>query len=156
VRLQLLAVGTRRPRWENEGFEEYARRLSGDCVLTLTEIPAARRAAKGDPRRWLEEEGGRMLAAIPGGAGVTALDERGKPWSTEQLARRLQGWLAEGRDRVLLVGGPDGLAPACRERAEESWSLSPLTLPHGLVRVLLAEALYRAWSLLHKHPYHRA
>lgn len=97
-----------------------------------------------------------MLAALPAGAGVTALDERGKCWNTLELARRLQAWLAEGRDRALLVGGPDGLAPACRERAEESWSLSPLTLPHGLVRVVMAEALYRAWSVLRNHPYHRA
>ena len=156
MRLQLLAVGTRRPRWESEGYEEYARRLSGECVMTLTEIPAARRTAKGDRQRWLAGEGERMLAAIPAGAGVTALDERGKCWSTEQLAARLQAWLADGRDRALLVGGPDGLAPACRQRADECWSLSPLTLPHGLVRVLLAEALYRAWSVLRNHPYHRA
>jgi len=97
-----------------------------------------------------------MLAAIPPGAGVVALDERGEDWSTTRLASRLQSWLADGRDRALLIGGADGLAAACKARAEETWSLSPLTLPHGLVRVLAAEALYRAWSVLHNHPYHRA
>lgn len=96
-----------------------------------------------------------MLAAIPAGAVVTALDPHGKEWSTAELARALRTWLQEGRDRALLVGGPDGLAPACLARADAHWSLSALTLPHGLVRVLVAEQLYRAWSMLNNHPYHR-
>lgn len=155
MRVHLLAIGTRRPAWETEGYDEYARRLSGECTLHLVPIPAARRTRKGEPQRWLAEEGERMLTAIPGGAGVTALDERGRAHSTTELSQLLERWLGEGRDRALLVGGADGLAPACKSRAEDAWSLSPLTLPHGLVRVLVAEALYRAWSVLRNHPYHR-
>ncbi|MCA8967425.1 MAG: 23S rRNA (pseudouridine(1915)-N(3))-methyltransferase RlmH [Planctomycetes bacterium] len=156
MRLHLLAVGTRRPQWEVAGFEEYARRLSGDCTLRLVEIPAARRSAKGDARRWMEEEGQRMLAAIPAGAGVTVLDERGRGWSTRELSTRLQAWLGEGRDRALLIGGADGLSEACRARRGQSWRASRRARPHGPVRALSFKALYRAWSVLHNHPYHRA
>ena len=102
------------------------------------------------------EEGLRLLAALPKGAQLVALDERGTAWSTAQLARELAGWLGEGRDLALLIGGPEGLDEACRARADRLWSLSPLTFPHPLVRVILAEQLYRAWSLLGGHPYHRA
>ena len=156
MRVHLLAVGTRRPSWECEGFAEYARRLPAECELKLVEIASARRTPKGDAGRWLREEGGRMLAGIPSGAGVTALDERGRCWNSVQLAARLEAWMMEGRDRALLIGGPDGLAAECLARADERWSLSPLTLPHGLVRVIVAEQLYRAWSVLRNHPYHRA
>ena len=97
-----------------------------------------------------------MLAAVPPGATVIALDVRGKAWCTEGLATRLQEWLQGGRDIALLVGGPDGLADACLQRADLRWSLSALTLPHALVRVLLAEQLYRAWTVIKGHPYHRA
>jgi 23S rRNA (pseudouridine1915-N3)-methyltransferase len=96
-----------------------------------------------------------MQAAIPKGARVVALEVKGKPWSTEQLSQRLDAWLGEGRDIALLVGGPEGIEPSLSARADEKWSLSPLTLPHPLVRVLLAEQLYRAWSILKGHPYHR-
>lgn len=156
MRLHLLAVGGRRPAWERDGYSEYARRLPAECELRLVEIQAARRTPGGDAARWLRDEGGRMLAAIPGGAGVTALDERGHGWSTLQLASRLADWMGEGRDRALLIGGPDGLAADCLQRADERWSLSPLTLPHGLARIVVAEQLYRAWSVLRNHPYHRA
>ena len=97
-----------------------------------------------------------MLAVVAPQQLVVALDVKGRAWSTEQLAEQLQGWLQDGRNLSLLVGGPDGLAPACLERAEQRWSLSPLTLPHPLVRVLLAEQLYRAWTVLNNHPYHRS
>lgn len=97
-----------------------------------------------------------MLAAVPRDCHVIALDVTGQAWNTEVLAGRLQGWLGAGRDVALLVGGPDGLAPACLARADTRWSLSPLTLPHALVRVVLAEQLYRAWTLVSGHPYHRA
>jgi 23S rRNA (pseudouridine1915-N3)-methyltransferase len=96
-----------------------------------------------------------MLAALPSGARVVALDEGGDPWRTRDLARRLEGWMRGGSDVALLVGGPDGLAPAVLERADERWCLSGLTLPHALVRVVVAESLYRAWSVLENHPYHR-
>jgi 23S rRNA (pseudouridine1915-N3)-methyltransferase len=96
-----------------------------------------------------------MLASVPKNARVIALDVGGRTWSTEQLSDRLAGWLAEGRDLALLVGGPEGLADSCVRQAEERWSLSALTFPHPLVRVILAEQLYRAWSILKRHPYHR-
>jgi len=143
------------PAWVEAGYTEYARRLPAECVLRLTEIAAGRRTKGADLRRLTEKEGEHMLAAVPRGARVVALDVGGRGWSTEQLAEQLRGWLADGRDLALLVGGPEGLAPACLAAAGERWSLSPLTLPHPLVRVVLAEQIYRAWSLLAGHPYHR-
>src|SRR5687768_18291320 len=104
----------------------------------------------------MQDEGERMLAQVAAGAHVVALLENGKPWSTKELAAKLESWMQRGVPVALLVGGPDGLSPACTGRANERWSLSNLTLPHGLVRVIAAEALYRAWSLLENHPYHRA
>jgi 23S rRNA (pseudouridine1915-N3)-methyltransferase len=155
VRIHLIAVGERMPRWVVQGYEEYARRLPPECALVLTEIPLPRRTKAASPARLRQLEGERMLAAVPRAAQVLALDERGREWDTPQLAHALRGWLQEGRDLALLVGGPDGLADSCRERAEGLWSLSRLTLPHPLVRVLVAEQLYRAWSILGNHPYHR-
>jgi len=143
------------PAWVEAGYTDYARRLPAECGLSLTEIGAGRRTKGTDLRRLTEKEGEQMLAAVPRGARVIALDVGGRGWSTEQLAEQLRGWLAGGRDLALLVGGPEGLAPACLAAAGERWSLSPLTLPHPLVRVVLAEQIYRAWSLLAGHPYHR-
>ena len=155
MQVHLIAAGTRMPRWVTEGYDEYARRLPHECRLQLREIPLGRRRG-GDTVRAVTEEGDRMLAALSGhDLRVVALAVDGRAWSTEALARQLDGWLHDGRDLALLIGGPDGLATACRERAEFAWSLSPLTLPHGLVRVLVAEQLYRAWSILAGHPYHR-
>jgi len=144
------------PRWVVEGYTEFARRMPAECALRLVEIPPGRRGKGANIPRILQVEGERMLRAIPKHCGVIALDVHGSSWSTEQLAARLAGWLAGGRDLALLVGGPEGLAQSCLERAEGRWSLSDLTMPHPLVRVVLAEQLYRAWSLLHNHPYHRA
>jgi 23S rRNA (pseudouridine1915-N3)-methyltransferase len=143
------------PAWVEAGYTEYARRLPAECILSLTEIAAGRRTKGTDLRRLTEKEGEQMLAAVPRGARVIALDVGGRGWSTEQLAEQLRGWLAGGRDLALLVGGPEGLAPACLAAAGERWSLSPLTRPHPLVRVVLAEQIYRAWSILDGHPYHR-
>lgn len=156
MRIQLIAAGTRMPRWINAGYQEYAKRLPHECRLELREIAIGQRHKRQPPDAAIRDEGKRMLAAIPTGDAVVALAEDGKPWSTQALSRRLADWLADGRDRTLLVGGPDGLAGDARKRAELAWSLSALTLPHGLARVLTAEALYRAWSLLNGHPYHRA
>lgn len=156
MRIHLIAVGQRLPDWIVRGYEEYAKRMPPECRLELVEIGPGQRGRKLDPKRAMDAEGERQLAAIPKGALVIALDERGQSWDTPEVARRLGGWLGEGRDVALLVGGADGLAPACRERAELSWSLSKLVFPHPLVRVILAEQLYRAWSLLNNHPYHRA
>ena len=155
MRIVLIAAGTRQPQWVQTGFQEYARRLRGDCTLELVEIPLGRRTSAGTARQALEREAGRALRAIPRGARVVALDLKGTPWSTERLAARMLDWMAAGAPVSLLVGGPDGLSPRVMEKADERWSLSPLTLPHGLVRPLVAEALYRAWSLNRGHPYHR-
>lgn len=154
MRLRLIAAGTRLPGWIGEGFRAYAARLPRECRLDLVEIPLGRRTKSADPARAVREEGRRMLAAAEGAARV-CLDVRGRAVDTPALARRLQGWMADGRDVAMLVGGPDGLDPACLEGADWRWSLSPLTLPHGLVRILVAEQVYRAWSILAGHPYHR-
>ncbi|MES1924811.1 23S rRNA (pseudouridine(1915)-N(3))-methyltransferase RlmH [Salinisphaera sp. T31B1] len=154
MRIRLLAVGRRMPGWVTTGFDDYARRMPRECRLELVEIaPGGRRS--GDTARAIADEDKRMVSAIPGDSQVIALSVDGKPWSTEQLAGDMRTWLADGRDRVLLVGGPDGLGPDSLARAERRWSLSALTLPHPLVRVVLAEQLYRAHTILTGHPYHR-
>lgn len=155
MRIHLIAVGSKMPAWVTQGYEEYARRLPGDCALQLVEIVAGKRGKNADIARITRDEGERTLAAIPKGARVVALDVQGQAWSTGQLSRQLDGWRHEGRDVALLVGGPEGLAADCLARAEQRWSLSPLTLPHPLVRIVVAEQLYRAWSILNNHPYHR-
>jgi 23S rRNA (pseudouridine1915-N3)-methyltransferase len=155
MRISLIAVGTRMPDWVSQGYEEFARRLPADCSLQLVEIPAGKRSKGADLASIMQQEGERMLAALPKGARVVSLDVKGRPWSTEQLARELDAWRHDGRDVALLVGGPEGLAAECSARAEQRWSLSNLTLPHPLVRIVVAEQLYRAWSILHNHPYHR-
>jgi 23S rRNA (pseudouridine1915-N3)-methyltransferase len=156
VRIYLIAAGTRMPSWVMDGYEDYAGRMPPECRLVLKETPLGASRAGGDARKAMQEEGNAMLAALPEGAGVTALDVRGKSVDTEALAKLLNRWLQEGRDRALLIGGPDGLAPECLARAESKLSLSALTLPHALVRVVVAEQIYRAWSILKNHPYHRA
>ncbi|NKN34405.1 23S rRNA (pseudouridine(1915)-N(3))-methyltransferase RlmH [Marichromatium bheemlicum] len=155
MRIQLISVGRRMPDWVEQGYAEYARRLPPECALQLHEIEPARRVKNGSVARYKDEEAERIFKAIPKGAAVIALDGSGEAWSTERLAQTLEDWLADGRDRALLVGGPDGLDPRCLARAEQRWSLSRLTFPHPLVRVILAEQLYRAWSLTRGHPYHR-
>lgn len=156
MRIRLVAVGTRLPAWQQEGYLEYARRLPHQCALHLVEIPPARRAKGADPAAAAAREGERMLAAVSDDAYVLALDERGTEYATRELARQLAGWREAGRDVALLIGGADGLSPACLRRADARWSLSKLTLPHGLARVVVAEQIYRAWSILGGHPYHRA
>ncbi|MET0067485.1 MAG: 23S rRNA (pseudouridine(1915)-N(3))-methyltransferase RlmH [Candidatus Thiodiazotropha sp.] len=156
MNIYLISVGNRMPRWVVEGYEEYARRLVGECRLKLIEIAPGQRGRKADLKRVTLDEGERMLKAIPKGCRVVALDVPGRAWDTQQLANQLKGWLAGGQDLALLIGGPEGLSAECLQRADLSWSLSPLTMPHPLVRVVVAEQLYRAWSLLRNHPYHRA
>ena len=143
------------PAWVTQGVEEYTVRLPREFGLQWREIPLARRGKDARPEQLLAREGEQILKAIPPGDRVIALDVRGKSLSTEQLARELEAWQMSGDNYSLLIGGPDGLAPGCLERAERRWSLSDLTLPHPLVRVLLAEQLYRAWTITVNHPYHR-
>lgn len=156
MRLRLIAVGTRLPAWVQAGVAEYTARFPREWRFELVEIPVASRGKNADVARLKDAEGERMLKAVAAGAQVIALDERGEALDTLQWSRALARWQQDGRDVSLLVGGPDGLAPACRSRADRTWSLSKLTLPHALVRVLVAEQLYRAWSVLANHPYHRA
>lgn len=156
MRCRLLAAGTRLPEWVNTGFREYQKRLRAPLVLELEEIPVATRRAGENPERAVAREGQGMLAAISSKDHVVALEVAGTSMSTEMLSTWFAERLRLGRPLVLLIGGPDGLAPECLKRADQSWSLSPLTLPHALVRVVVAEQIYRAMSLLGGHPYHRA
>jgi 23S rRNA (pseudouridine1915-N3)-methyltransferase len=156
LKCRLIAAGTRLPEWINLGFDEYRRRLRTPLVLELQEIAVATRRAGDDPKRAVHREGTDMLAAIGRDDYVVALEVGAKMMSTEQVSAWLSERLLAARPLALLIGGPDGLSPECRERAEQSWSLSPLTLPHGLVRVVVAEQIYRAMSLKAGHPYHRA
>ena len=155
MKLQLVAVGTKMPDWVQTGFLEYLRRFPKDMPLELTEVQAGKRGKNADIKRILEKEGEMMLAATGKGNRIVTLDIPGQPWETPHLATQLERWKLDGRDVSLLIGGPEGLAPACKAAAEQSWSLSALTLPHPLVRVLVAESLYRAWSITTNHPYHR-
>lgn len=156
MKIRLLAVGQKMPAWVTAGYEEYATRMPPECRLELFEIPLAQRAKNQPVERAVQQEGERMLGALGGTERLVALDVRGKAWSTGQLAEALERWLQDGRDVALAIGGPDGLSPDVLASAEQRWSLSPLTLPHPLVRVVLAEQLYRATSILKNHPYHRA
>lgn len=155
MRAYLISVGERMPRWVAEGFAEYAKRLSHEIPLTLTEIPLGNRGKSRDPARAISDEGKAVLAAIPRGTHIVALDNRGKLWSSEQLAQELSQWRIQSRDVVFLIGGPDGHAPEVLAKAHQTWSLGALTLPHMLVRLVVAEQLYRAASILLGHPYHR-
>jgi 23S rRNA (pseudouridine1915-N3)-methyltransferase len=146
MRVTILSVGHKMPAWIQEGFHEYARRMPPEMRVELVELK---------PGKTRADEGKRMLAALPAGARLVALDENGKSVSTQALAKLLSGWMGDGSNPVFAIGGADGLADAVRERADRIVSLSALTLPHQLVRVVLAEQLYRAWSILARHPYHR-
>ena len=154
MKIQLIAVGTKMPDWVTAGFNEYQRRFPKEMSLELVEIPASKRGKNADIARILQKEGELTMAAA-GKSRIVTLDIPGKPWTTEQLAQQLEIWKQDGRDVSLLIGGPEGLSPECKAAAEQSWSLSPLTLPHPLVRIVVAESLYRAWSITTNHPYHR-
>jgi 23S rRNA (pseudouridine1915-N3)-methyltransferase len=156
MKARLIAVGEGAPDWVSSGFAEYRKRLTHWLPLELVEVVPGLRGKGRDPQRAMLDEGARVLAAVPRQAWVVTLDGRGKPWSSEQLARRLEAWRGQGRDLAFVIGGPEGHAPEVLAAAAESWSLGPLTLPHMLVRLVLAEQLYRAASMLANHPYHRA
>ncbi|MGB1270602.1 MAG: 23S rRNA (pseudouridine(1915)-N(3))-methyltransferase RlmH [Endozoicomonas sp.] len=155
MRIRLISVGSKMPGWVEEGYHEYSRRLGHDLKLELVEVPLGRRSKGADISRLQEKEAGQMLEAIGQGDRVVTLEIEGKPWNTEQLADTMANWLHGGQNISLLVGGPEGLHSFCMARADVRWSLSPLTFPHPLVRVVVAEQVYRAWSILHNHPYHK-
>jgi 23S rRNA (pseudouridine1915-N3)-methyltransferase len=156
MRARLIAVGERMPGWVAEGFAEYRKRLSHELPLELTELKPGVRGKGRDDARAIQDEGEAMLAALPHDIHVIALDGRGKTWSSEDLAAQLERWRMSGRDVAFLIGGPDGHSAEVLARADQSRSLGPLTLPHMLVRLVLAEQLYRATTINAGHPYHRA
>lgn len=156
MEIHLLAVGTRMSDWIDKGYSEYAKRLDRNCKLILKEISPPRKSKSEDPARVTRAEGELLLASVPADSWVVALDVQGSAHTTESLAERLGHWLENHRRVTLLVGGSDGLSSACLARADERWSLSPLTFPHGLVRIIVSEQIYRAHSVLSNHPYHRA
>lgn len=155
MQFQVVAIGQRMPAWVQQGWDEYARRFPKPFALTLREIPLKKRARNSDLDRFKVEEGEALLQAVPAGHRAVALDERGKQHSTVELARMMEGWMQTEHGISFLIGGPEGLSPECRNAADQTWSLSRLTLPHPLVRVVLAEQLYRAWTVTQNHPYHR-
>lgn len=155
MHISLISVGTKMSSWIQEGVEEYRKRISGPLGFSLVEIPLPRRGKSASVSECVKKEGEAILAKIRQYDHVVALEVSGKRLSTVDVAKRLKDFKAMGQDVIILAGGPDGLHSACRDRANEQWSLSDLTLPHPLVRVLLVEQLYRANSLLQGHPYHR-
>jgi 23S rRNA (pseudouridine1915-N3)-methyltransferase len=155
MRITVLAIGTRMPAWVNDGVSTYQKRLPRHIELTFKELPAAQRGGNSSSEKQKQKEGEQMLKALRDPVYTIALDERGESWSSPELAQQLELWLANHANVALLIGGADGLAESCRQRADHIWSLSSLTLPHALVRVVVAEQLYRAWTLLQGHPYHR-
>ena len=155
MRVTIVSVGHKMPAWIQEGFHEYARRMPPEIRVELVELKPEERGAAKSVALAKAAEGARILAALPSGATVIALDERGKSVSTQGLSVMLSGWMRDGSHPLFVIGGADGLDAAVKERADKLVSLSALTFPHGLVRVLLAEQLYRAWSILARHPYHR-
>jgi 23S rRNA (pseudouridine1915-N3)-methyltransferase len=154
--VKILSIGTKMPAWINEAYAEYAKRLPKDYALNLIEIPAQKRSNNADTEAILKKESQSILEHIKPTDFVMALDVKGQSLSTEQLAQKLQSWHDQSQSIVLIIGGPEGLAEPCLKRANYRWSLSQLTFPHPLVRVILAEQVYRAWSIITRHPYHRA
>lgn len=155
MKIQLIAVGTKMPDWIEKGYQEFARRFPKEMQLELLEINAGKRGKNADIKRILQKEGELTLAVIPKGNKIITLEVTGKAWTTTQLASEMKKWQLDGRNISLLIGGPEGLAPECIAKSEQRWSLSALTLPHPLVRVIVAESLYRAYTLTINHPYHR-
>ena len=155
MRIRLISVASRMPRWVEQGYSEYAKRMPADLPLELVEIPLATRGKNADVARLMRREGEQMLAATQPADRIVTLEVEGRPWSTEALAEQLENWRLEARTVNLMVGGPEGLPAEVTARSDQRWSLSPLTLPHPLVRILLAEQLYRAWTILNRHPYHK-
>lgn len=155
MKLLIVAVGHKMPAWVNEGYTEYAKRMPREARIELVEIKPEKRAGGKTKEQVHEAEHQRIAAALPVNCELVALDERGQEWSTLELAEALKGWMQGGRDVAFVIGGADGLHPEVKRRAGRLWSLARLTLPHGLVRVVLAEQLYRAVTVIQNHPYHR-
>ena len=155
MKIYIIAVGNRMPGWVDTAYQEYVKRFSPECRVHLRAIPSAKRTRHADIPRLLRDEGARLLAAVPTDCQIVALDRTGRQMNTEQLADKLRSWLGQGDNVAFLIGGPEGLAQECVQQSHALWSLSSLTLAHPLVRVVLIEQLYRAWSIIKGLPYHR-
>lgn len=155
MKLYMLAIGHKMPAWIAQGFQEYAKRMPREAPIVLLELKPEKRSSR-TVEQVMEIERDRILAALPAHSIMIALDERGKAWHTTELAQQFTGWQHKGQDIAFIIGGADGLHPDIKRQAHQLIQLSALTLPHGMVRVLLAEQLYRAYSIIHHHPYHRA
>lgn len=155
MKLLILAVGNKMPTWITEGFNEYARRMPREAKIELVEIKPEPRCTGKTTAQIMAAEAQRIRAALPDAARCIGLDEHGATPTTRQLAQQMQDWMGAGSDIAFIIGGADGLHDSVKQRAQQLMALSAFTLPHGMVRVLLAEQLYRAYSLLHNHPYHR-
>lgn len=155
MRITIIAVGTKMPRWVEDGCDEFLRRFPPELDVHFKEIPAGKRGKNADIARILEKEGELTLQAIGKGDKVVTLEVTGQSWDTPKLAQQLTSWQMDGRNVSLLIGGPEGLASSCIAIAEQRWSLSALTLPHPLVRIIVTESLYRAYTVNQNHPYHR-
>lgn len=155
MHIRLIAVGDRQPVWVDDAFENYSARFPREWKFRIDRIATARRSKNNKPQNAMDAECEQILSRIKADEQVVLMDERGKQLTSQALATRLIDWQSDGRDLCFVIGGPDGVADACRQRAGMIWSLSDLTLPHGLARVLFAEQMYRAWSLQTGHPYHR-
>jgi len=153
--IRILAIGDHMPDWVQTGYNEYAKRFTSPFSLKITEITAEKRNKNSNVSRIILRESEKLMTTIKPRNHIVALDVKGESWSTEQLAAKLKAWQTNGLHLDLLIGGPDGLSKECLEKSHNLWSLSPLTLPHPLVRILLAEQLYRATTILKNHPYHR-
>jgi len=155
MQIRILAVGTKMPKWVQEGYEEYAKRFPSSFKIQLIEIPPEKRTKQSDLHLLTIKEGQKILSLVKPHHQMIALAVEGKSWSTEQLANKLEQWQLQSKPLDFIIGGPEGLSEACLARAETQWSLSPLTFPHPLVRIVLIEQLYRALMILQGHPYHR-
>ena len=155
MKIRLLTITHKVPSWIETGYQEYASRLPKSCALELIEIPAEKRDRSTNITLIIKREGEKLLAASKAHHLIIALDVKGKLWSTKELVKQLADWQQHGDNVDLLIGGPDGLSSQCIKEANRCWSLSPLTFPHILVRLIIAEQIYRAWSILQQHPYHR-
>ena len=156
MQLEIVAVGKKMPGWVDEAFADYQRRFPRNLQVKLKALEASRRTATVNQQRGRQVESDLLIGAVAAGSRIVCLDEGGKSWSTAQVSNQLADWMQDGRSVSLLIGGADGMTEQCLQQADQRWSLSPLTLPHPMVRVILIEQLYRGWSMLQNMPYHRA
>ena len=155
MRIHLIAVGKKMPEWVNSGFSEFSKRMPPELQINLVEITPSVRNKTTPIEKSIKEEGKRIQSAIPSNSRLIVLDEKGKKFSSIELSKKMEEWFPQGQDIAIVIGGADGIDDRIKQQANETWSLSSFTLPHALVRVVVAEQLYRGWSILKGHPYHR-